>query len=211
MDTSAQSTPRSAGPGATPDEAPSPSTIRAVEPVVVAEWLGRGECILCDVREPDEHAAEHIHGTTLRPLSRLDLSGLKHASPRVVFHCKGGKRSADAAAQALAAMPGVEVCTMVGGIDAWKRAQLPTVRGARVVRMTVLRQTQLAIGLMNLTGLGIGFFVHPAGYLLSALMGVGLTFAGLTGFCGLMSLLTLMPWNRVPTSPTGGPGSCRVG
>ncbi|MFN9969035.1 MAG: rhodanese-like domain-containing protein, partial [Phycisphaerae bacterium] len=62
------------------------SAVREVEPAAVADWLRRGECIVCDVREPDEHAAEHIDGTTLRPLSKLDFSGLKQASPRVVFH-----------------------------------------------------------------------------------------------------------------------------
>ncbi len=185
------------------------SAVREVEPAAVADWLRRGECIVCDVREPDEHAAEHIDGTTLRPLSKLDFSGLKQASPRVVFHCKGGKRSADAAARALAALPGVEVCTMVGGIEAWKRANLPTIRTTRAVGMTVLQQTQLAIGLMTLTGLGIGFFVHPAGYALSALMGAGLTFAGLTGFCGLMNLLAIMPWNRVPTIAQAPSGTCQ--
>lgn len=192
-----------------PLSAPSSNAVREVEPASVADWLRRGECIVCDVREPDEHAAERIDGTTLRPLSKLDFAGLKQASPRVVFHCKGGKRSADAAARALAALPGVEVCTMVGGIEAWKRANLPTIRTARAVGMTVLQQTQLAIGLMVLTGLGVGFFVHPAGYLLSALMGAGLTVAGLTGFCGLMNVLALMPWNRVPTTANSTPVACQ--
>ena len=195
---------------ATPRTRKPTTAVHEVDPASVADWLRRGECIVCDVREPDEHAAEHIDGTTLRPLSTLDFSGLKQASPRVVFHCKGGKRSADAAARALAELPGVEICTMVGGIEAWKRANLPTIRGTRAVRMTVLQQTQLAIGLMTLTGLGLGFFVHPAGYLLSALMGAGLTFAGITGFCGLMNLLALMPWNRVPTSTKANPVACQT-
>lgn len=196
--------------GTTPPTKNPTNAVHEVDPATVADWLRRGECIVCDVREPDEHAAEHIDSATLRPLSKLDFSGLKQASPRVVFHCKGGKRSADAAARALAALPGVEVCTMVGGIEAWKRANLPTVRSTRAVGMTVLQQTQLAIGLMTLTGLGVGFFVHPAGYLLSALMGTGLTFAGITGFCGLMNLLAIMPWNRVPTTTNAAPTTCQT-
>jgi rhodanese-related sulfurtransferase len=179
-----------------PLSAPSSNAVREVDPASVAEWLRRGECIVCDVREPDEHAAERIDGTTLRPLSKLDFSGLKQASPRVVFHCKGGKRSAEAAMRALAALPGVEVCTMVGGIEAWKKASLPTVCAAAAPRMTVMQQTQLVIGLAVLTGLALGFFLHPLGYLLSAFMGAGLTFAGLSGTCALASLLAMMPWNR---------------
>lgn len=179
-----------------PSDGVRPGTFREVDPAAVAEWLRRGECIVCDVREPDEHAAERIEGATLRPLSKLDLSGLRQASPRVVFHCKGGKRSAEAAVRALAALPGVEVCTMAGGIEAWKNAGLPTVCAAAAPRMTVMQQTQLVIGLAVLTGLALGFLVHPVGYLLSAFMGAGLTFAGLSGTCALASLLAKMPWNR---------------
>lgn len=192
-----------------PNAAHPSSTVREVGPALVADWLRRGECIVCDVREPDEHSAERIDGTTLRPLSKLDLSGLKQASPRVVFHCKGGTRSAEAAARALAALPGVEVCTMVGGIEAWKKASLPTVSLAAAPRMTVMQQTQLVIGLAVLTGLALGFFVHPLGYLLSAFMGAGLTFAGLSGTCALASLLAIMPWNRaLRASVTCSTGAC---
>lgn len=183
------------------NESTTRTSVREVEPSDVAEWLRRGECVVCDVREPDEHAAERIEGTMLRPLSKLELSGLKQASPRVVFHCKGGKRSAEAAARALTALPDVEVCTMVGGIEAWKRANLPTVRAAGAPRMTVMQQTQLVIGLGVLTGLALGFFVNPLGYLLSAFMGAGLTFAGLTGTCGLAMVISKMPWNRALQAP----------
>ena len=42
----------------------------------------------------------------------------------------------------------------------------------------------------------LGFAVNPAFFGLSALIGAGLTFAGVTGFCGMARLLSAMPWNR---------------
>ncbi|MCV4796509.1 DUF2892 domain-containing protein, partial [Escherichia coli] len=33
-------------------------------------------------------------------------------------------------------------------------------------------------------------------FLLSGAVGAGLTFAGVTGFCGMARLLATMPWNR---------------
>lgn len=187
------------------------ATVRAVEPSTVAQWLQRGDCVVCDVREPDEHAAERIEGAAIRPLSKLDLSGLDGSGLRIVFHCKGGVRSADAAARAIASLPGVEVCTMIGGLEAWKRAGLPTVRAERPPRFTVMQQTQMTIGAAVLAGLCLGWFVHPAGFLLSAFMGAGLTFAGLTGTCALASLLGAMPWNRTGGATSIAGASCASG
>jgi hypothetical protein len=47
-----------------------------------------------------------------------------------------------------------------------------------------------------LLGVLLGYFVHPACYLISLFIGGGLLFAGLTGWCGMAKLLALMPWNR---------------
>jgi Protein of unknown function (DUF2892) len=43
----------------------------------------------------------------------------------------------------------------------------------------------------------LGFLVAPAWFALSAFVGAGLTFAGVSGFCGMARLLMLAPWNRV--------------
>ena len=41
-----------------------------------------------------------------------------------------------------------------------------------------------------------GALVHTAGFGLAAFVGVGLTSAGATDFCGMALLLGRMPWNR---------------
>jgi rhodanese-related sulfurtransferase len=194
---------------------PLASTTSEASPDQVREWLASGRCVLVDVREGDEHARERIAGATLAALSRFDPGALK-VSPgqTLVLHCKSGRRSADAASRcAVLAASGVRVLSMTGGIEAWKAEGLPVVATAGVTgpAIGVMRQTQIAIGLMVLIGLAVGWFVHPAGFLASAFMGAGLVFAGLSGTCGLALVLEKMPWNAKPRGSCGcGDGSCGV-
>ncbi len=51
-------------------------------------------------------------------------------------------------------------------------------------------------GLVVLAGVGLGFTIAPAFFGLAAIVGAGLTLAGVTGFCGAARLLALAPWNR---------------
>jgi hypothetical protein len=63
------------------------------------------------------------------------------------------------------------------------------------------RQVQIAAGSMVVLGVILGVTVSPLFYALSGFVGAGLVFAGVTGTCGLASVLRLMPWNR--PSPSG--------
>lgn len=174
--------------------------ITETEPRTIAQWLKAGQCTLIDVREPEEHAREHIRASRLVPLSSLDPADFSTMQPgRLVFHCRSGRRSADAATQAAAWTPaGVEVHTMKGGIEQWKADAFPVELNASAPRLSVMRQVQLSIGAGVLAGLAIGYFLHPLGYLLSAFMGGGLIMAGLSGACPLASAIAKMPWNRRP-------------
>lgn len=60
----------------------------------------------------------------------------------------------------------------------------------------MMRQVQIAAGLLVLVGVGLGFGIHPAFFALSGLVGAGLVFAGATGFCGMAQILARAPWNR---------------
>ncbi|WP_407701509.1 YgaP family membrane protein [Tsuneonella amylolytica] len=64
-----------------------------------------------------------------------------------------------------------------------------------------MRQGQIAAGVMILAGVLLGFTVGPAWFGLSAFVGAGLTFAGVSGWCGMAHLLALMPWNRRAAAP----------
>jgi len=182
-------------------------------PRQVREWLLAGEAVLVDVREPDEHAREQIIGARLMPLSKFDAAMVVDSvkpGQRLVMHCRGGTRSADAARMAASlTSAGVPVVSMSGGIEAWKQDGLPTQVNRGVARVSVMRQVQMVIGAGVLCGAGLAWFVHPGFMAIPAFFGAGLTFAGASGTCALAMLIGKMPWNRVGGKSTT--GSCSSG
>ena len=153
-------------------------------------------CCLVDVREPVEHAEEHIDGAKLIPLGQI-----KRRAPEIdrnqplVITCRSGKRGAEAVKK-LQAMGFTNACNLEGGVLAWKAAGYPVSKSAQRV-FPLMRQVQLTIGLGVLTGALLSLTVHPNWVFLCAFFGAGLTFAGSTGWCGLAILMSKMPWNRL--------------
>ncbi len=95
----------------------------------VARGLADNSILLIDVREPQESAAERIEGAQLFPLSTFDPATLPDPGGRkIVFHCAVGGRSARVA-EACAAEGLPYNMHLAGGIQAWKAAGLPIVRG----------------------------------------------------------------------------------
>lgn len=91
-----------------------------------------------------------------------------------------------------------EPMELLGGHIAGSR----TVPLARIAREPLpagplMRQVQIAAGALVLLGVILSQTIAPAWIALSAFVGAGLVFAGLSGFCGMARLLPLMPWNRV--------------
>ena len=125
----------------------------------------------------------------------------------MVFHCRSGKRSRDAATRFGATGPG-EVFYLDGGIEGWKTAGHAVTR-AKKAGLPIIRQVMLVAGTMVMAGVALGAAVSPWFYGLSAFVGAGLFFAGATGWCGMAMLLGKMPWNRVAGTPGGG-ASCAV-
>ena len=181
--------------------------IRVISPAEAKAAIDGGHAILVDVREPDEHASERIKGAQLVPLSRFNAGEIARGEKRqVIFHCRSGKRSAEAARLASdLATQGIEVCSLDGGIVAWREAGLDVVKTAGAPRMSVMRQVQLVIGAGVLAGTAAGYFIDARLLVVPAFFACGLIFAGATGTCGLASLLSMMPWNRY-----GGGESCAV-
>jgi rhodanese-related sulfurtransferase len=170
-------------------------TLSKITPLEAKRLVDDGG-VLVDIRGRDEHARERIPGARNLPLG----SAVKvETSAPVVFHCRsGGRTSANAATLAQAANS--EAYILDGGLDAWKRAGLP-VAVDRTQPIDIIRQVQIAAGSLVLLGVLLGFFARPEFYLLSALIGAGLLFAGLSGWCGMAKLLGVMPWNRRGATP----------
>jgi rhodanese-related sulfurtransferase len=186
------------------------ATTNEIEPRDAQAMLARGDAVLIDVREPDEHARERIAGATLMPLGALTPEKVRAlGAKRVFIHCKSGRRGGDATARC-AALAGIEVRNVRGGIEAWRAGGLPTVVDAARPKLSVMQQTQVTIGACVLVGTTLGAFVNPWFLVIPAFMGGGLFVAGATGFCGLAIVMEKMPWNRVkPQCSVGaGSGSC---
>jgi len=168
-----------------------------ISPAEARAKLERGEAILVDIREPMEHARENIPGAKLAPLSRFEAAGIaaNENAPAVIFHCQSGGRT-NANAARLGACGVRDVYVLEGGLSAWKAAGLPT-RLDRSQPIEMQRQVQIAAGSLILLGLALAFFVSPWFIGLTAFVGCGLVFAGISGWCGMAKLLALMRWNRV--------------
>lgn len=171
------------------------SELKTISPKRAAE-LVRSGAVLVDIREADEHARERIAGARHHALSRIDqATPIRDGDDVVIFHCRSGARTKGNAARLAAATPKCETYILEGGLDAWKKAGLPVALD-RSKPIDIMRQVQIAAGSLVLLGATLGYALTPAFYGLSAFVGAGLLFAGISGFCGMAHLLALMPWNR---------------
>ena len=93
--------------------------------------LAKG-ALLLDVREHDEWAEAHVDDSTHIPLG--ELAGRVHELPQdrtIVCMCRSGRRSAQALQTLLDGRKNKPpVYNLTGGILAWTKAGLPTVRDA---------------------------------------------------------------------------------
>jgi rhodanese-related sulfurtransferase len=181
--------------------------IKTVDSATLKRWMDSGEAVVVDVREPAEHAAEKIQGATLVPLGTVNKTALPETGgKKLVIHCRSGKRSMNACEKLLAEDPNLEIYNLEGGISAWGTAGHSVASSGKFF-LPLDRQVQLTIGLGVLIGSLLAYFVNPLFFLLTGFFGAGLTFAGLSGFCGLAMVMARMPWNQVAgASPT----SCSV-
>jgi rhodanese-related sulfurtransferase len=172
------------------------TVLSPLDPLELQRHLAEGSAILIDVREPSEHARERIPGARSVPLSAVDRADFSRDRDKVaVFHCRTGNRTTVHADRLLAA--GFKAAyALAGGLEAWKAAGLPTVVDHRAP-LELFRQVQIVAGVLILLGLLFALTVTPWFAALSASVGAGLVFAGVTGSCGLARILSLMPWNRV--------------
>jgi rhodanese-related sulfurtransferase len=171
------------------------SELKTITPARAAELVAAG-AVMIDIREADEHARERIPGARHHALSRIDQNApIRTGDDVLIFHCRSGARTKGNAARLAAVTPECETYILEGGLDAWRKAGLPVAldRGQPI---DIMRQVQIAAGSLVLLGVLLGAWVAPAFYLLSGLVGAGLLFAGVSGFCGMARLLAAMPWNR---------------
>ena len=150
---------------------------------------------LVDVRSALEFESERIDQAINIPVDELGARGgeLKRDRP-IALVCRSGMRAARAA-ETLASF-GYETVVLTGGLLAWKKRGFAVKQGKKSISLE--RQVQLTIGLILLLSVAAGFTVSNLFLLVPAFIGAGLTFAGLSGTCGLALLIARAPWNKAP-------------
>lgn len=191
------------------EEQAKPGQVIDVTPDLLSQWIQGGDTVLIDVREDFEHAAERIDDGPHHPLGRLDADAIRRANAgkRVVFYCRTGRRSKEAATKYM--QGDGNTYHLSGGIEGWKAAGRSVIKPAGAPRLPVMRQVQIGAGSLVVIGVLLGALVSPWFLILAGFVGAGLVFAGLTGWCGMALLLAGMPWNRA-TSTNGSKASCAV-
>ena len=190
--------------------------------------------VIIDVRTPMEHhekrltcAHTHIPLDQLDPRAFMEQNNLPSDTP-VYLLCRSGGRATQAAAKFISAgYPNVSV--IAGGIMACETcghdiigtavpSPGPTGRcgppsltdGFFTIRrpITLERQVRITAGALVLAGLLGTVLIHPAFIGITAFVGAGLLYAGLTDRCGMALILARAPWNsNFPPLPTGEGGT----
>ncbi len=174
-------------------------TSNTITPAQLREVSLKDEKIdLIDVRTPVEFQEFHIPFARNIPLDQLDpsqVSAERNGAQRTLYViCRSGSRGKQAC-QKLTSAGHSNVVNVEGGTMAWDQAGFPVTRGKKV--MSLERQVRIAAGSLVFVGAALGFFVHPYWIGLSAFIGAGLVFAGVTDTCGMGMVIARMPWNQV--------------
>lgn len=162
----------------------------------LATLAGQEQIDLIDVRTPAEFRQLHAAMARNIPLDRISREAVandrvgKSDDPFYVI-CQSGARSRQACIQLQEA--GCSAVNVTGGTVAWSVEGHPAVQGQKTVSLE--RQVRITAGFLVLLGVGLSF-LSPYAIGLSAFVGAGLMFAGITDTCGMGMMLAKMPWNR---------------
>jgi rhodanese-related sulfurtransferase len=153
---------------------------------------------LIDVRTPKEYQAVHAHIARNVPLDSLkprELVRERDGDRREPIYviCHTGTRAEMACAKFVE--QGYEnVVSVMGGTAAWAAGGLPVNRGKKFI--SVDRQMRIFAGSLVLVGALLGYLWNIGFLGLSAFIGAGLIFAGVTNYCPMLNLISRMPWNQ---------------
>ena len=143
---------------------------------------------------------EYLYGCVNMPLHKLNglqvktcVAKNKDTRKPVYLLCGTGKRAASAA-EKLKDNFDSPLLVIEGGIQALKQVGCPMSQGKGAV-ISLERQVRITAGTLVLSGVVLGAFLNIGFYALSAFVGAGLIFAGITNTCAMGMLLARMSWN----------------
>lgn len=162
------------------------------------ELINKGAKFI-DIRSPEEFSRERLEHSTNIPAEELAIMQMlpSHlvSAPCLIFHCQSGFRTKNAIDDIdKFAEDSRKVYILEGGLNAWKNQGYATDFDPKQP-LPIMRQVQVAAGSLVLLGTVLAFF-SKFFLLITAFVGGGLVFAGLTGFCGMAKVLEKAPWNE---------------
>ena len=170
-------------------------TIRQISPRALQNLRTLETVDVIDVRSTDEFRAAHIEGAKSIPADILAIDQLTAPTKTIVLQCASGVRSENAAWDLQKQAPHLDIYTLEGGLQAWELEGLPVIKSACAESLPIMRQVQITAGLLIVAGVAMTYFISFFLIMLPLLIGCGLVFAGITGWCGMAKLLMMMPWN----------------
>lgn len=104
--------------------------LKSLTPFVATRMLNDGEVTFVDVRDESEFKAGHVQNARNLPLNKLDervheIDKLKEKP--LVLYCDNGMRTSRAATK-LRKNGFTQLHSLAGGLTAWEKANLPTVK-----------------------------------------------------------------------------------
>ena len=162
----------------------------------------QGSCVVIDVRSPAEAANEGLTGSINLPLHDISNQTLQNCltdnnqddANHIYILCQSGQR-ARMAAEKLAELTSAKLTIIEGGINQLRQLGTPLESSSGGV-ISIERQVRITAGLLVVLGIALGTLVHPWYLGISAFVGAGLAFAGITDTCAMGMLLLRMPWNK---------------
>ena len=159
--------------------------------------------LVFDVRSPAEVANESYQPSQNIPLDQFTTDRVNacidhergQSEDTVIYLLCGTGKRAEKAAEVISGQLSNDVYIIEGGISALKSAGANVLQGSGKM-ISLERQVRIAAGVIILIGTVLGALVSPVFYGLSAFVGAGLVFAGVTDTCGMAMLLAKMPWNN---------------
>lgn len=170
--------------------------MKTISPAELQKILAENpNATVLDVRTPVEFAEVHAPSAKNIPLDELNPAALNLPKDQPVYLlCRSGQR-ATKAAEKFSRAGFTQPVVVAGGTLAWIDGNLPVTRGQSKV-ISLERQVRIVAGALVIIGVVLGWFVHRGFFGLSAFVGAGLVFAGVTDFCGMGLLLAKCPWNK---------------
>lgn len=171
-----------------------------IQPSDLMDKKADSTCIV-DVRTGAEVKSVYLAGCLHIPLHELTAERLNREietaqkDPETIYLlCQSGQRSELAANQLKGKIAG-KLVIVDDGINGMKQVNIPLQTSAQQT-VSLERQVRITAGILVVLGTILGALVNPIYYGLSAFVGAGLTFAGITNTCGMGMLIARMPWNR---------------